>query len=155
MLLCIATILSLCMVYAVADNVCSEITGNGEPSSSVTFTVTTKSNWGSNDLSITQNKGKAWTNTMGSQYDAYGLYKVTYTNKDGKEKTKYFTDDKVKLDLKPNQTYTVTVKAYDRTSINEVRSYDTHYLFKGGFGSWKTAPTWKVSAQKNVELCQG
>ena len=156
-LLCVATVLSLCMVYAGAGNVCQEIKGTGAPSSSVTFTVTTNSKWGKNDLKITQTKGEAYNTMCDNTYSAYGLYKVTYTNSDGKEKTKYFTGDKVKLDLKPSQTYTVTVRAYDKTSVYNFRSYNNHYGAKGGFDSWVSesdTPVWTVSAQKNITLCQ-
>ena len=156
MLLCIATILSLCMVYAVADNVCSEITGTGDPSSSVTFMVTTNSKWGKNNLKITQTKGNAqmWS---GDEYKTYGRYTVTYINSNGKEKNKSFTGESVTLDLKPSQTYSVIVTAYSNTDLG--RTIQRIIPRTGGvedvFLNWKEAPTWKVSAQKNVTLCQG
>ncbi|MBR4545695.1 MAG: fibronectin type III domain-containing protein [Oscillibacter sp.] len=149
MLMCVATVLSLCMTFAVAGNVCQEIKGTGKPDESVTFTVTTNGKWGKNDLKITQTKGKANLYWSDRQPEEYGRYTVTYKNSNGKEKSKKLTGSEVKLDLKPNQTYTVTVTAY---------SYDYYHVHigatGGGFMNWKVAPEWKVSAQKNVELCQ-
>ena len=149
MLMCVAMVLSLCTMFAGAANVCSEITGTGKPSESVTFTVETNSKWGNNNLKLTQTKGKASLYWSDREPEVYGRYTVTYKADGAKEKSKSFTGSEVKLDLKPNKTYTVTVTAYSYESLHVLIG-----VTGGGFHSWSTAPVWKVSAQKNVTLCK-
>ena len=150
-LMAVMVMLTMIPVSLADGEVCNEIKGN--PDASVTFTVTTNKKWGKNNLILSQNEGEAWNNTGGDKYAAYGCYTVTYTNSDGKSKTKKFTKGSVTLDLKPDQTYTVTVTPYP---VNG-RTYDTldlHYLLKGGFGWWETKSEWTVTAQKNIILCK-
>ena len=151
LLMAIMVMFTMIPVSLADGEVCNEIKGN--PDASVTFTETTNKKWGKNDLTLSQNEGEAYPVSFGEEYDAYGCYKVTYTNSDGKSKTKKFTKGSVTLDLKPDQTYTVTVKPYPVTG-DLVETLHSHYILKGGFERWKTKPEWTVTAQKNITLCK-
>ncbi len=152
LLLCVATVLSLCMVYAGATERRDKITGSGTPSESANFTVSTYEQ--KVKLKLTQTKGTAtmWT---GDSRQEYGRYTVTYTDKDGKSKTTSFTGKNKTITLNANQAYKVSITAYSREDLGKCIRYiiPRSHGVEDMFMEWSTAPQWTATA-KNALLWQ-
>ena len=117
-----------------------------------TITVVTKANWwvpGSESITLKQTKGvrteknynifTGKTTTKTSK--CYGDWKVVAKATDGSHTiTKNFSGGSLKLSLKPNKTYKITV-SWDSTA-DMIDSVDK--------GSFTTLPTWKVSSTYKV-----
>lgn len=113
-----------------------------------TITVTTNSKWSllSPYIKLQQNKaeytytkfGKTKTGSM------YGVFNVTIKDcNTGKVTTKKFDGKTLKISLKRNTTYKITV-AYDSTKM-QIKTYCKMTNFK-----WKTTPNWWVSKAVRV-----
>lgn len=107
------------------------------------ITVTTKANWlkpGSESITLKQNKGTR-TNDKGKQKKCYGYWNISFSSTDGKHKgNAKLTGGSVKINLKPNKTYHITV------SWNH--NIDTVDSMKNG--SFSYLPTWSVKSTNKV-----
>lgn len=114
-----------------------------------TITVVTKGNWsypGSESITLKQTKG-TFTYTKWNEKTAtksiYGTWKITVAATDGTHTySKTWNNGSIKLTLKANKTYKITI-AYNSyvDTINQV-SYSNF--------CWKTRPSWKVSSTWKV-----
>ena len=120
-----------------------------------TITVVTKANWlkpGSESITLKQTKGirteknyNIFTGkTTTKTHKCYGDWKVVVKATDGSHTmTKTLKDGSLKLNLKANKTYKITV-SWDSTA-DTIDSVDK--------GSFTTLPTWKVSSTYKVSSC--
>ncbi len=114
-----------------------------------TITVTTKANWlypGSESITLSQAKGTLSQKKLFSKnaYQSYGCWDVSVVATDGSHSyTKNFDGSSIKLDLKRNKTYKITVSWDDQATF-----------FKTvGKGSFVSCPTWKVKSTHKVSSC--
>lgn len=149
MLLAIITLFS-CMVLPASAATSSSGT------SARTITVVTKGNWaypGSESITISQSKGTftySKTNWLGKvtgtgTKSVYGKWKVSGTATDGSHSfSKTLSDGSLKLNLKPNKTYRITVTYQD---INDATRALNYKNFRWStYPSWRVSSTWKVSS---------
>jgi hypothetical protein len=122
-----------------------------------TITVTTKANWavpGSESITLSQSKGKFtysktdWlgrtTGKTGSKSE-YGTWKISVSATDGSHSfSKTWKDGSIKLDLKPNKTYRITI-SYDGIQ-DTFRALDYRNFRWSSYPSWRVKSTWKVSS---------
>ncbi len=141
-----ATILLLTMLLSLAIPASAATKSNGIKT--VTMTVTTKANWwipGSESITLSQTKGTCSTRPLFSKKDkiskVYGCWDVVAVATDGSHKvTKNFDGSSVKLNLKPNKTYKITISWDSQASFFQT-------VGKGNFTSY---PTWKVKSTYKV-----
>lgn len=119
-----------------------------------TITVVTKANWlipGSESITLSQTKGTYmkkkynWRGvcTGADPKKAYGEWDIVVRATDGSDtQYKNWNDSSIKLNLKPNKTYKITV-SWDTTANN----------IKYSFNSFSTYPTWKVKSTYKVSSC--
>ena len=125
--------------------------------SSRTITVVTKSNWsypGSESITLSQSKGTftySKTNWLGQETGktgsktAYGTWKITVSATDGSHTySKTWNDGSIKLTLKSNKTYKITI-TYDGTQ-DIFRALDYRNFRWSKYPSWRVSSTWKVSS---------
>lgn len=117
-----------------------------------TIVVTTKANWwipGSESITLSQTKGVRTENTYNiftrrtktKNTKAYGTWNVSIRATDGSHNfNKKLTGGSLKLNLKPNKTYQITV-SWDGTADK------IDALSKGSFSTY---PTWKVKSTYKV-----
>jgi hypothetical protein len=118
-----------------------------------TITVKTKANYwipGSESITISQAKGtcvaKSYNfitrKTTTKTTKQYGTWIINVRSTDGRDSySKRLTGSSIKLNLKPNKTYTITI-----TWDSQAAFFKT--LDKGNYTSyptWKVKSTWKVS----------
>jgi len=144
----IALAIIVCTLFALAAPAAAATRSNGKKS--VTITVRTKSNYllpGSESVTLGQKKGTCcWTNVFtGKKHESkqYASWNVSVQATDGSHSyTAELDGGSVKLKLKPNKTYRITV-TWDSSETN-------HRIFdKGRFTSlptWYVKSTWKVSS---------
>ena len=117
-----------------------------------TIIVTTKGNWwipGSESITLSQTKGEcSYRNFITKKpvkSKVYGEWDIVAKSTDGQHTVKKTLDgSSVKIPLKPNKTYFITV-TWD-TQANNIRT-----LGKGSFTSY---PTWKVKSTYKVSSCR-
>lgn len=113
-----------------------------------TITVVTKANWwkpGSESITLSQTKGvrsekNVWTGKTKTK-KCYGTWKIVATSTDGKHTIKKTWDDgSIKLNLKANKTYRITVTWDSQADIFDTLDH----------GSFTTMPTWRVKSVYKV-----
>lgn len=139
---------------------CSAIAANaatsGNRDATYTMTVTTKANWwipGGESITISQTKGTFkysktdfWGNETGKTGSgtAYGSWTVSARATDGSHYTsKSLGGKSVKLDLKPNKTYKVTIRYISVIDDGYATKY--HKFHWTQRPQWRVSKTWKVS----------
>ena len=149
MFLVIITIFS-CMVLP------ASAATNSSGTSTQTITVVTKSNWlypGSESITLSQSKGTftySKTNWLGQETgktgskSEYGTWKISVAATDGSHSfSKTWSDGSIKLNLKPNKTYKITI-SYD--SYQDIfRGIDYRNFRWTKYPNWRVSSTWKVS----------
>lgn len=118
---------------------------------SVTITVTTKANWwipGSESITLSQTKGTCqYTNFLTGKVKSskvYAEWDITVKATDGGHSySTSLTGGSVKLKLKPNKTYVITV-TWDEQAT---------FFKTAGKGNFTTLPTWKVSSTYKCSSC--
>lgn len=149
MFLVIITIFS-CMVLP------ASAATNSSGTSTQTITVVTKSNWlypGSESITLSQSKGTftySKTNWLGQETgktgskSEYGTWKISVAATDGSHSfSKTWSDGSIKLNLKPNKTYEITI-SYD--SYQDIfRGIDYRNFRWTKYPNWRVSSTWKVS----------
>lgn len=122
-----------------------------------TITVYTKANWffpGSSSITLKQNKGIiTYSKTNWKQQvigtgtkSSYGTWKVVAKATDGSHTVrKTMTGSSVKLDLKANKTYQITV-TYDFTSNDVLKLINYRNSKWSTYPSWSVGGTWKISS---------
>lgn len=143
--LIVCTLLGICMPASAAT--CSSGTRTQ------TITVTTKANYlkpGSESITLSQTKGTCQRRSYNiftgrtsiKTSKAYGEWDIVAVATDGSHTVrKTLSGGSVKINLKPNKTYKITV-TWDSTAATFTE------LSKGGFVSyptWRVKSTWKVS----------
>lgn len=120
-----------------------------------TITVTTKANWfipGSESITLSQTKGTCVEDTYNiftgkwssKTSKVYGDWDIVATATDGSHTVrKNLSGSSVKINLKPNKTYKITV-SWDYAS-NTITQLDK--------GSFKSYPTWRVKSTYKVSSC--
>lgn len=118
-----------------------------------TITVTTKANWlmpGSESITLKQTKGTfSYTKSNGktTTKTGYATWKITVSATDGSHSyTKTWNDGSIKLSLKRNKTYTITI-TYDN------QYWEPNMMLKYSHFKWTKYPTWKVSSTNKVSSC--
>lgn len=122
-----------------------------------TITVTTKANWavpGSESITLSQSKGKFtysktdWlgrpTGKTGSKSE-YGTWNISVYASDGSHSySKTWKSGSIKLTLKPNKSYTITI-SYDgyQDTFRALKYRDFRW---SSYPSWRVKSTWKVSS---------
>lgn len=125
--------------------------------STQSFIVETKANWwypGSESVSISASKGTfsySETSWFGKKTGKtktkkeYGTWKISVSSLDGSHSfSKTMKGSSIKLNLKPNKTYRVTV-SYDGTQ-DTFRQLNYRDFRWNNYPSWKVSGTWKVSS---------
>lgn len=145
----ISCLLLICTLFAAPLTASAATYSSG--TSTQTITVTTEANWGkpgSESITLSQTKGTrtkktySWGKWKTKTSKAYGTWKVSVKATDGSHTfSKKLTGSSLKLNLKPNKTYKITVSWDGATeTVNAVS--------KGNFTSyptWRVKSTWKVS----------
>lgn len=137
----IAVMMVFSMLFAMAVPVSAATRSSGKQTR--TITVTTKANYwypGSESITLSQTKGVC-TNYRGKTSKQYGDWDITVRATDGSHTfTKNFNGSSIKLNLKPNKTYQITV------------SWDSqgNYITQLGKGNFTTLPTWRVKSTWKV-----
>ena len=129
---------------------------SGNQSTSYTLTVMTKATWwypGGESITISQSKGTfeySKTNWLGqatgktATKNAYGTWRITVRATDGSHSfSKTLSGGSVKLNLKANKTYTITIR-YDST-MDTFYALDYRNFHWIKHPSWRVSSTWKVS----------
>lgn len=157
-LLMFAMVFTMLVIPSHAANTCSSISGSGDCGATTTFTATTNGKWTNGSITLKGTKGTSHrTKASGAvqSYSIYGYYRVTAQNmKTGKvEFSKNWENSgSIRIKLKKNTTYKITVQAYQGNEIHARR------LGKGGFGdlfaTWDSAPSWSAVKTKNVTYCR-
>ena len=151
-----ALILVLCTLFtAVSVNASAATCSSG--TSTRTITVETKANWwipGSESITLSQTKGIR-TGTSGGflglgyltgktktkTTSCYGTWTVSYRSSDNSDKgSKKLSGSSLKIKLKPNKTYTITVSWDGYADTVDSIAY----------GNFTTLPTWKVKSTYKV-----
>lgn len=121
-----------------------------------TITVVTKANWsypGSESITISQSKGTfsySKTNWLGqvtgsASKSSYGTWKICVAATDGTHSfNKTLSGGSIKLNLKPNKTYHITV-SYDGYQ-DVFRGLEYRNFKWTRYPSWRVSSTWKCSA---------
>lgn len=130
---------------------------SGNRSTSYTLTVVTKASWwypGGESITLSQSKGTfeySKTNWWGQETgktgtkQAYGTWDITVRATDGSHYyTKTLTGGSIKLNLKANKTYKITI-TYDSTP-DLIRAMDYRNFHWVKHPSWRVSGTWKVSS---------
>ena len=122
-----------------------------------TITVVTKANWsdpGGESITISQSKGSfsysdtSWygretgkTNTK----NVYGTWKITVSAADGSHSySKTWKDGAIKLSLKANKTYKITLSYNGMHDVFSGLDYRNFRWTR--YPSWRVKSTWKVSS---------
>ena len=122
-----------------------------------TITVVTKANWsypGGESITLSQSKGTfsySETNWYGRETgktktkNEYGTWKITVSATDGSHSySKTWKDGSIKLSLKANKTYKITL-SYD--GMQDVfRGLDYRNFRWTRYPSWRVKSTWKISS---------
>ena len=150
MFLVIITVLSY-MVLPASAATCSSGT------STRTITVKTKANWlypGSESITLSQSKGTftySKTDLFGRDNgktgtkSEYGTWKISVYATDGSHSyTRTWRDGSIKLNLKPNKTYRITI-SYDSYQDGFRRIEYLNFRWTK-YPSWRVSSTWKVSS---------
>ena len=147
----IAFALIFCTLFAMSIPVSAATSSSGTQSR--TITVTTKANWwvsGSESITIGQSKGTCVKEnyniftgkTTRKSSSQYGEWDITVRATDGSHTySKSLTGSSIKLNLKPNKTYKITITWDSQAAIFKT-------LNKGNYTSypaWRVKSTWKVS----------
>ena len=147
----IALAMVFCTLFAMSIPASAATCSSGTKSR--TITVTTKANWlkpGSESITLSQSKGTCVKEnyniftgkTTRKTSNQYGEWDIVVSATDGSHTfKKSLTGSSIKLNLKPNKTYKITV------------TWDTQAEFfkeldKGNYTSfptWRVKSTWKVS----------
>ena len=166
LVLCVATVLSLCMAYASAGNVCKEEEIEGHMDATVTFYISTNSRWFNAKDSIKLTGTKKGTITHGTwtsgerSNDVYGYYHVNVYEKSGddwnyvekssgnwKAESALSKTHTIKK-LVNNKDYKIVVTPYTLDEIYEL--HKIRYSASCGLGKadmyWESQPTWTVSS---------
>lgn len=137
MILVVITIFS-CMVLPASAATCSFGT------STRVIHVTTKANWfypGSESITLSQSKGTYFYNDWHGRLcskNAYGSWNIEVRSEDGSHcYAKSWESGSIKLNLKPNKSYTITV-SYNSTYDSKLKN--SHFGFR-----WEKLPGWRVS----------
>ncbi len=150
MFLAIVTILSCVVLPASAAT-------SGDCNTTYTLTVVTKANWwypGGESITLSQSKGKfeySKTNWFGMETGktatrtAYGTWRISGRATDGSHAfSKTLSGGSVKLKLKANKTYQITIR-YDGT-MDIFKALDYRNFNWITHPSWCVSGTWKVSS---------
>ena len=109
-----------------------------------TITVQTKANYwipGAESITIGQTKG-VLQKRNGKTCNEYGMWNISVRATDGSDSyKKNLTDGSIKLKLKPNKTYVITI-SWDSGSETIKNVGGKHYT---KYPTWKVKSTWKVS----------
>lgn len=147
----IAFALIFCTLFAMSIPASAATRSSGTQSR--TITVTTKANYwlpGSESITIGQSKGTCVKETYNvfsgktkrKSSNEYGEWDITVRATDGSHTfTKSLRGSSIKLNLKPNKTYKITVTWDSQAAI--IKTLD-----KGNYTSyptWRVKSTWKVS----------
>lgn len=147
----IAFVLIFCTVFALSIPASAATRSSGTQTR--TITVVTKANYwipGSESITISQSKGTCVKSTYNpftgkttrKSSNQYGEWIVSVRATDGSDNyTKYLKNGSLKLNLKPNKTYKITI-----TWDSQAAFFKT--LERGNYTSyptWKVKSTWKVS----------
>lgn len=149
-----------CMLTVVTLITCMVLPASAATTSSGTntrtITVVTKSNWsypGSESITISQSKGKfsySKTNWRGqvtgsTSKTSYGTWKISVAATDGTHSfSKTLSGGSIKLNLKSNKTYKITV-SYDGNQ-DVFRGLEYRNFKWTSYPSWRVSSTWKCSA---------
>ena len=116
-----------------------------------TITVVTRASWwypGSESISLSQSKGTftytKWNGKTASKSE-YGTWNITVSATDGSHYyKKTWNDGSIKLNLKPNKTYriSITYNGY----VDTIRSIDYLNFRWTKYPSWRVSSTWKLSS---------
>ena len=120
-----------------------------------TITVATKSSWlypGSESITLSQTKGTfsfAETNWFGHETgktknrNEYGTWNISVSATDGSHNyTKVWENDTIRLNLKPNKTYKITVTYDGMQDIVRGIEYQNFH--------WSRYPSWSVKSTARV-----
>ena len=147
----IAFALIFCTLFAMRTPASAATCSSGTQSR--TITVTTKANYwfpGSESITISQIKGTCVKETYNifsgkttrKSSSQYGEWDITVRATDGSHTfSKSLTGSSIKLNLKPNKTYKITITWDSQAAIFKT-------LDKGNYTSyptWRVKSTWKVS----------
>ena len=169
MLLCMAMVLSLCMVYAVAGNVCSEADIKGDANTTVTFYITTKDKWklSKDSIKLTATKGSLVYGTWsgGEKSDStYGCYHVNVYKKSGgswikvkKSSFEWKNEESPKIKkLERSTDYKIVIEPYSIEEIGDTHKIRYSCSNLGGCSDlyWDSVPTWTISStSKGIMTC--
>lgn len=150
MLLLIVTVFSCTVLPASAAT-------SGNCNATYTLTVVTKGSWwypGGESITLSQSKGTfsyAKTNWLGQETGktgtgtAYGTWRISVRATDGSHSfSRNLTGSSVKLNLKPNKTYKVTISYDGSADTFKALSYRRFRWTR--HPSWRVSSTWKVSS---------
>lgn len=152
----------LSAVFALAIVMCSLLAMGATASAATcssgrstrTITVKTKANYlipGSESITLSQTKGVCTKNvyniftgkTKTTTSKQYGRWNIVVKATDGSHTfKKSLTDGSIKLNLKPNKTYTITV-SWDTTAATLKEIDKGNYTT---YPTWRVKSTWKVSS---------
>lgn len=155
--LLIATmVFSMLAIPSLAANTCNSISGSGDCGKVTTFTATTNGKWTNGSITLKGTKGTyssyTWSNEE-KTHSIYGYYKVTAKNtKTNKVEfsKKWENSSSIKIKLKRNSTYQITVRSYSGPEILTCRNGD----FGKSFAKWDSAPSWSAVTTKHVTYCK-
>ena len=147
----IALIMVLSTLFAFTTISASAAT-NSSGKSTRTITVMTKGNWwvpGSESITLSQTQGVRTKNVYNwftgksttKTYNRYGSWNISYRSTDGKHSgSAKLTGSSVKINLKPDKTYYITVTWNGMDDTFDSIQY----------GNFSKLPTWKVKSTYKV-----
>ncbi len=148
----LACVMMLCTLFVVTPITASAAVSSYGTTATRTITVKTKANWwipGSESITLKQTKGtceKTTTNIITGKKSKkvskeYGTWIIVACATDGSDTVrKTLSGSSVKINLKPNKTYKITV-TWKNNIANGIQ------VAKGSFTQF---PTWKVSSTYKV-----
>lgn len=140
-------VLTICTVFTTTAFAATSSSGK----STRTITVSTKANWlipGSESITLSQTKGvrsekKPFTGKVKTK-NCYGEWDIVAKSTDGKHTAKAtLKGSSVKINLKPNKTYKITVTWDSQADIFDSLDH----------GNFTKLPTWKVKSTYKVSSC--
>lgn len=147
----IALLLIFCTLFSISIPVSAATYSSGTQTR--TITVRTKANYwlpGSESITLSQSKGVCTQEnynifsgkTTKKTSSQYGEWDIVVRATDGSHTyKKSLTGSSIKLSLKPNKTYTITVTWDSQAAIFKTRRKGNYTAFP----SWRVKSTWKVS----------
>ena len=132
-----ALVMLFCTLFAISVPASAATYSSGTQTR--TITVVTKSNYwifGSESITLSQSKGTCVTSKQ------YGEWNIVVKATDGSHTfKKTLTDSSIKLNLKPNKTYRITVTWDRNAAVLKGLSKGSYTAFP----TWRVKSTWKVS----------